>query len=152
DFANYWNHRFMHTALVWPVHAIHHSEPDVNGMTTFRVHALEDFVMGCSYVLLLTWLSIPADALGILGVVLILHNMYIHADLDWTHGPFELFFASPRFHRWHHADVPEARGKNLANVMPIFDVIFRTYYCPGPCTAPLGAVGVPENDPFRLFL
>lgn len=152
DLANYWNHRLMHTRWVWPVHAIHHSDPDVSGMTSFRVHALEGFVMGASYVLLLTWLRLPPDALAGLAAILILHNMYVHADLDWTHGPLELLIASPRYHRWHHADVPEAHGKNLANVIPLFDVLFGTYYCPGPCTAPLGAAGVPQHDPLRLFL
>ncbi len=152
DFANYWNHRLMHTPLLWPVHAIHHSDPDVSGMTTFRVHALEPVVMVCSHVVLLTWLGLPADALGPVGVFLILHNMYIHADLDWTHGPLELLVASPRFHRWHHADVPAHYGTNLANVIPLFDVAFGTYLVPGPCTAPLGAVGVPESNPLKLFL
>jgi len=152
DFANYWNHRLMHAPLLWPVHAIHHSDPDVSGMTTFRVHALEPVVMVCSHVVLLTWLGLPADALGPVGVFLILHNMYIHADLDWTHGPLELLVASPRFHRWHHADVPAHYGTNLANVIPLFDVAFGTYLVPGPCTAPLGAVGVPESNPLKLFL
>lgn len=151
DLANYWNHRLMHLPLLWPVHAIHHAEPDVNGMTSFRVHALEPFVMVSSHVLLLGWLSLPADALGVVATVLILHNMYVHADLDWHHGPLALLIASPRYHRWHHADVPEAYGKNLANVVPLFDVLFGTYHCPGPCDAPLGAAGVPR-DPLRLFL
>jgi sterol desaturase/sphingolipid hydroxylase (fatty acid hydroxylase superfamily) len=152
DFANYWNHRLLHCRLLWPVHAIHHSEPEMSGLTTFRMHALEGLVMSCSYVVLLTWLSIPPDALGVLAAVLLLHNMYTHADLNLTHGPLELLVASPRFHRWHHADVPEARGKNLANVIPLLDVVFGTYYCPGRCLAPLGAAGVPRHDPFRLFL
>lgn len=152
DLANYWNHRLMHTPLVWPVHAIHHSDPDVSGMTTFRVHALETLVMLGSHVVLLTWLGLPAEALGVLALVLVLHNMYVHTDVDWTHGPLELLVASPRFHRWHHADVPEAYGKNLANVIPLFDVVFGTYHCPGPCEVPLGAAGVPRHDPLRLFL
>lgn len=152
DFANYWNHRLMHTPLLWPVHAVHHSDPDVNGLTTFRVHALEPVVMVGSHVVLLTWLGLPADALGPVGIFLVLHNMYVHADLDWTHGPLELLIASPRFHRWHHADVPEHYGTNLANVIPLFDVAFGTYLVPGPCRAPLGAVGVPESNPLKLFL
>lgn len=152
DFANYWNHRLLHSPLLWPVHAIHHSDPDVNGMTTFRVHVLEAVVMTGSHILLLGWLSLPADAIGAMAVVLTLHNMYVHADLDWTHGPLELLVASPRFHRWHHADLPEHHGKNLANVIPLFDVLFGTYLVPGPCVAPLGATGVPPSNPVKLFL
>ncbi len=60
DFADYWNHRFMHTSWGWPTHAAHHSDTHVNGFTSFRIHFLESLVMSVSYILLLTWLQIPA--------------------------------------------------------------------------------------------
>ncbi|MEW6630580.1 MAG: sterol desaturase family protein [Pseudomonadota bacterium] len=150
DFANYWNHRLMHQPWLWPVHAIHHSDPVVNGMTSYRIHALESLVMWGSYTILLTWMGLPADALGVGAVLLALHNIYVHIDVDWGHGPFRLLIASPRFHRWHHADVPDAYGKNLANVIPLFDWMFGTYRVPGPCKAPLGATGIPRNDVLLL--
>ncbi len=152
DFANYWNHRLMHMDWLWPVHAIHHSETEMNGMTTYRVHFLESLVMNLSYVLLLSWLGLPKEALGIGVLFLSLHNVYTHMDLDWDHGPFRYLLASPRFHRWHHADVPEAHGKNLANIFPFYDVLFGTYYVPGTCDVKLGATGVPENDGAKLVL
>ena len=152
DFANYWNHRLMHMDWLWPVHAIHHSETEMNGMTTYRVHFLESLVMNLSYVLLLSWLGLPKEALGIGVLFLSLHNVYTHMDLDWDHGPFRYLLASPRFHRWHHADVPEAHGKNLSNIFPFYDVLFGTYYVPGTCDVKLGATGVPENDGAKLVL
>lgn len=152
DFANYWNHRFMHLRWIWPIHAIHHSDPDVNGLTAYRVHALEALVMWSSYVLLLTWLGLPADAIGIGAVLVMLHGIYVHVDVDWGHGPFALLLASPRFHRWHHADVEELYGKNLANIFPFFDWIFGTYHVPGRCQATLGARGVPQNDVAKLIM
>lgn len=152
DFANYWNHRAMHMKWLWPVHAIHHSDPHVNALTTYRVHVLETLVMWTSYTVLLTWLGLPADAIGIGAVLLVLHNIYVHVDVDWGHGPFRLLVASPRFHRWHHADVPEAYGKNLANVFPFFDWMFGTYRVPGRCDAPMGAGEVTSNDVVRLML
>jgi sterol desaturase/sphingolipid hydroxylase (fatty acid hydroxylase superfamily) len=54
--------------------------------------------------------------------------------------------ASPVYHRWHHADVPKAYGKNLANVMPIYDVMFGTYYNPGKCDARMGALKTGVED------
>lgn len=152
DFANYWNHRFMHLPWIWPIHAIHHSDTDVNGLTGYRVHALEGLVMWSSYVLLLTWLGLPSDAIGIGAVFVALHVIYVHIDADWGHGPFALLIASPRFHRWHHADVEELYGKNLANIFPFFDWMFGTYHVPGACRGPLGARGVPQNDVIRLML
>lgn len=151
DFADYWNHRLMHKSLLWPVHAIHHSEANMTGLTTYRVHFLEPFIMGVSYVILLSWLGMPKDVFGYGAIVLAMHNVYVHMDLDWSHGPFRLVLASPRYHRWHHANVPEAYGQNLANFFPIYDVIFGTYYVPGKCDAPLGADGVPDTDPVGLI-
>ena len=152
DFADYWNHRVMHSTWLWPIHAIHHSDREVNGLTTFRVHFLEAVVMKGSYILLLSWAGFSAEAATTGAVLLTMHNVYVHADLDWDHGPFKLLLASPHFHRWHHADVEEAYGKNLANTIPFFDYIFGTYYDPGKCEAEMGVPGVPHADVVALML
>jgi sterol desaturase/sphingolipid hydroxylase (fatty acid hydroxylase superfamily) len=152
DFVDYWNHRLMHTRWVWPVHAMHHSDPDVTALTTYRVHALEAVVMRASRILALSWLGFPKGALGLAAVFLLVHNAYVHVRVDWDHGPLRLWLASPRFHRWHHADVPALYGKNLANVFPFFDRLFGTYYDGGPCRAPMGVQGVPRNNVAQLML
>jgi sterol desaturase/sphingolipid hydroxylase (fatty acid hydroxylase superfamily) len=48
--------------------------------------------------------------------------------LDW--GPFRTVVASPRFHRWHHTDETAARDKNFAGLLPMWDILFGTYYMP----------------------
>jgi sterol desaturase/sphingolipid hydroxylase (fatty acid hydroxylase superfamily) len=152
DLVNYWGHRAMHTRWLWPMHAIHHSDPELTAFTTFRVHAFETLFGLGAFTLLLTWLGLPEDVLGGAAILLGLHNSYQHMDLDWGHGPFRLVIASPRYHRWHHADTPEAYGKNLANVFPFLDVLFGTYHVPGRCEHPVGAKGVPKNDVTKLML
>ncbi len=151
DLADYWNHRLMHVSFLWPIHAIHHSDHDVNGFTTFRIHLLEALVMQVSYIVLLSWAGIPAEAAAFGGALATIHNVYVHYNLDWDHGPFKLLLASPQFHRWHHADVEEAYGKNLANMLPIYDYIFGTYYEGGTCNEKMGIKGVPHADVVTLF-
>jgi sterol desaturase/sphingolipid hydroxylase (fatty acid hydroxylase superfamily) len=151
DFVIYWCHRFMHMRWLWPIHAIHHSDPDVNGFTTYRVHILEIVFCYALLALLLPWLGMPAEVSAMTGLSVVLLNAYVHFDVDWHHGPFKYLIASPRFHKWHHADTPEYYGKNLANIFPIFDVMFGTYHVPGPCNEPMGAVGVPENNFVKLM-
>ena len=144
DFADYWNHRLMHASKwLWPIHSIHHSDPHPTVLTVGRVHLLEPAVMQVSYLVLLAWLSLPPDVLASVAGLRILHNMYIHMNVDWDHGPFKYLIASPRYHRWHHANEPAAFGMNLANHFPIYDLLFGTYYVPGTCRAPVGAQGVP---------
>ena len=153
DFADYWSHRAMHTRWGWATHAAHHSDTHVNAFTGLRVHFLESILMTASYVVLLTWLQMP-QIIPIVALFYTIQGIYIHLDLPWDHGPLKYLFASPRFHRWHHADVPEAYGKNLASVVPLFDLMFGTYYNPGVCAAPMGAVktGVPDKNPLLIYI
>ncbi len=154
DFADYWCHRALHTRIGWPIHAVHHSDTHVNGFTAFRVHLLEVVTMKVFYIVLLTWIGIPTGLIVAAYVVASLHTAYVHFELDIDHGPFNWLIASPRFHRWHHADAPEAYGKNLANMIPLFDLMFGTYYRHDSCAEPMGAErdGIPDTDPVKLVL
>ena len=138
DFLDYWNHRLLHGRTLWPIHAVHHSDTDVNHTTSLRVHALEAVVMRLSYIPLATFLGLPGEAIAGGLLLHVLYNKYVHMDVDWDHGPLHYVLASPRWHRWHHADDPAAYGKNFAAVFPLWDLAFGTYYCPGRCTAKMG--------------
>lgn len=153
DFADYWNHRIMHTTWLWPTHAAHHSDTFVNAFTSFRVHFLESLVMGISYMVILSWMQIPAAA-PVVFLFAHLHNLYVHMNLPFRHGPFKLLIASPVYHRWHHADVKAAHGKNLANIMPVWDALFGTYYSDEPCREQMGALksGLSDKNPFLIFV
>lgn len=153
DFVAYWNHRILHTDWLWPAHAAHHSDTHVNAFTSFRVHILESIVGMVMQIVILTWLQMPA-AIPYVIVLTVLFNMYQHIDLDIHHGPLKYIIASPRYHRWHHADVPEAYGKNLADMFPFYDLAFGTYYVPGPCKEMMGATktGVEDKNILSLLV
>ena len=70
--------------------------------------------------------------MGVAGIVPVLTLMAIlvHANVDRDWGPFRAVIASPRFHRWHHTDETEARDKNFAGLLPLWDILFGTYYMP----------------------
>ncbi len=151
DFIDYWSHRLRHTPLFWPIHAVHHSDTQLHYLSWYRGHILEHVFAQAVYVLAASWLG--ADAKSIIAIVILkaLHQQYVHMDIDWTHGRLGWLIASPRFHRWHHADHPDAYGRNLAFIMPLWDRLFGTYYCPGPCREPLGFPGSP-GDNFRALM
>jgi sterol desaturase/sphingolipid hydroxylase (fatty acid hydroxylase superfamily) len=153
DLADYWNHRLMHTKWIWPIHAVHHSDTHVNGFTSFRVHTFELVYMQLSYVLLLTWAGFPSEQIALIYFYQALHNAYVHMELDIDHGPLNWLIASPRFHRWHHADNPAVFGKNLANHFVIYDMLFGTYHNPGTCKDPMGAKSddIPDHNALKLF-
>ena len=154
DFIYYWCHRLMHSTWGWPAHAAHHSDTHVNAFTAYRIHFIEYFLNTCAYFLLLTWLQIP-ETIPFVVMLTALHDQYLHMDVPFTHGPFKILIASPAYHRWHHADVPEAYGKNLANIMPIWDRMFGTHYTYDvvPDEVPMGAVktGIADKNPLMIY-
>lgn len=154
DFVYYWTHRLMHTKWGWPTHAAHHSDTHVNAFTTYRIHFFEFVTMVCSYFFLLTWMSIP-ETIPVVILFTSLHTVYVHMDLPFTHGPLRHIIASPAYHRWHHADVPEAYGKNLANIIPVWDKMFGTHYTYDlvPEAVEMGArkTGVEDKNPLQIL-
>lgn len=152
DFADYWNHRLLHLPGLWPIHAVHHSDPDMNHTTSLRLHILESFVMTASYTVILSWLGLPAIAAASLVLFHSLYNKFVHIDVDIHLGPLVRWIATPRFHQWHHANVPEAIDKNFANIFSFWDVVFGTYYVPGRCSVPLGIENSPNHNLIKLLL
>jgi sterol desaturase/sphingolipid hydroxylase (fatty acid hydroxylase superfamily) len=80
----------------------------------------------------------------------------VHANLNWTFGPFRYLLASPVFHRWHHTGVDQGGERNFAGTFPFIDLLFGTFYMPsGELPANYGTQGVPSDfvgqllHPFR---
>ncbi|MDJ0920813.1 MAG: sterol desaturase family protein [Henriciella sp.] len=152
DFVDYWSHRIRHTSVLWPMHAVHHSDTQMHYLSWYRAHIIELVVIQGGYLVLATWMGASPGAVAGVVIFRAFHQQYCHMKVDWSHGPFGLFLASPRFHRWHHADHPEAWNKNFSNIMPLWDRLFGTYYCPGKCDAPLGFAGNPGENFLQLLI
>jgi sterol desaturase/sphingolipid hydroxylase (fatty acid hydroxylase superfamily) len=137
DFFGYWRHRLQHTALLWPAHAVHHSDTRLTWFSLNRMHPV-DRLGTCLDLLLLTALGLPIWAVAVAVLVRHYYGYLIHADLPWTLGKAAWVFNSPVMHRWHHARDVEGSGANFATVFSVFDRAFGTLYAPGLCDQPLG--------------
>jgi sterol desaturase/sphingolipid hydroxylase (fatty acid hydroxylase superfamily) len=138
DFVGYWRHRLEHTALLWPAHAIHHSDERMTWTTLFRFHPLNRVTTALIDTSALALLGLPPFALAANMLVRHYYGMFIHMDLPWTYGPLGRVLVSPAMHRWHHVRNADGAGANFATVFSVFDQAFRTHHAPGPCTVPLG--------------
>lgn len=152
DFIDYWSHRIRHHQWLWPMHSVHHSDTTLQYMSWYRAHFIELIFAQVVYVVLASWLGASAGAVAGIVVLRALHQQYVHMDIDWTHGRLGWLIASPRFHRWHHADHAAAYDKNFANIMPLWDRLFGTYYCPGPCREKMGFPGNPGDNFMKLMV
>ena len=138
DFIGYWRHRLEHTPLLWPSHAVHHSDTEMTWLALERFHPINRFTTFFVDTVALILLGLPIEAVVANNLVRHYYGYFIHADLPWTYGPLAYIFVSPAMHRWHHAADPAAFDTNYATVFSVFDRAFGTYRVPGPCTAPLG--------------
>jgi len=159
DFSLYWVHRMLHTSVLWPAHAVHHSDPELHFLSWSRGHFTEQVVIAACLVFTSSWMGFRLEEIAGLALIKALHQYYVHSKLDWDHGIFRDVLVSPQMHRWHHAAVPEAYDRNFASIFPVFDRLFGTYYNPGSAIdVPTGIEDAPENDfvtqtlyPFRKW-
>lgn len=146
DVIQYWLHRAFHTRWLWPFHAIHHSPKELDWTATWRIHPVNfvfyetvagvvTLLLGCSPAALL--IIVPFNFFS---------AAFVHANLNWSFGPFRFVLASPVFHRWHHASDPKIHDKNFAPTFPFLDLMFGTFHMPaGELPDAYGAEGVPPD-------
>jgi len=153
DICIYWVHRWLHGGWRWPMHAVHHSDTDMNFMTWSRGHGLEQSFIAAAVLLGSSWLGLSITEVAVLASLRAFHQYYVHQNIDWNHGPFKHIIASPQYHRWHHADVREAWDKNFASIFPFLDILWGTHYHPhSAVNVPTGFPDTPKNDLIALIL
>ena len=130
DFLLYWFHRLYHGATMWKYHAVHHSSEELDWISAARFHPV-NILFGTVLVdvaLLLAGTS-PNVMLWV-GPFTTAHSAFVHANLNWTLGPFKYVLASPVFHRWHHTAADRGGSMNFAGTFPVLDLMFGTFYMP----------------------
>ena len=142
DFVGYWRHRMLHTGILWPVHAIHHSDTEVTWTTLARFHPLNRFFTIALDTIVLSFLGVPPGIIALNGIFRHYYGYYIHADFPWTYGPLRFLFVSPVMHRWHHVREVEGSGSNFTTVFALIDVVFGTFYMP---KRDVPALGITEH-------
>lgn len=146
DVIQYWVHRAFHDGALWPFHAIHHSATELDWTTAYRFHPV-NYVIYVSGVTAFVRLMGFSDAvfLAIAPLNFVVSTL-VHANLNWTFGPFRYVVASPVFHRWHHVRDLRVRNRNFAPTFPVLDLMFGTFYMPkGELPADYGVDGVPVH-------
>ena len=130
DFMLYWLHRMFHGSGFWKYHAVHHSSEELDWISAARFHPVNLFIgtIGVDVILLMAGIS-PNVMLWV-GPFNMFHSAFVHANLNWTLGPFKYVLASPVFHRWHHTAIEEGGSTNFAGTFPLWDILFGTFRMP----------------------
>ncbi|MBK8038146.1 MAG: sterol desaturase family protein [Verrucomicrobiaceae bacterium] len=130
DFTGYWTHRLFHRGRWWPFHAVHHSSEDLDWLGSVRVHPVNELVNKLSQAVPLLLMGFNPLVTLSTAPVLTFFAIFIHANVNWEFGPLRYVIATPVFHRWHHSREREAWDKNFAGLLPLWDILFGTFYMP----------------------
>ena len=156
DLYIYLFHRLQHRSLLlWRIHEAHHSVANVDWLSGVRSHVLEILINQTVEFAPIVLLGAAPQVAVLKGAVSAIWGMFIHSNVDARLGPLRYVLNGPEMHRWHHAVVQEAYGKNFGTKLTIWDWMFRTAYCPPGRKAPrygLSYTEYPEHFPEDYFV
>jgi len=146
DGLMYWWHRLAHRLpRLWAVHSVHHMPQRVNTLMAGRHHVfyapLGQLFIGVP--LLLVGLPTALFAWQVFSIVVV--QSLSHADVEFRIPRFmHRVLVTPQYHRLHHSADPGHANANFALMLPLWDILFGTFW--DPADAPVPAVGI-EGDP-----
>ena len=151
EFGFYWGHRWMHEVpLLWRFHSIHHSAEEMDWIVGTRAHPVDlVFTRLCGFVPLYA-LGLAQPAAGgqldtVTLVVLLVGTTwgyFIHANVRWRFGWLSALISTPAFHHCHHTN-DEHVDKNYASMLPIWDILFGSWYMPRKLWPPKYGISTP---------
>jgi sterol desaturase/sphingolipid hydroxylase (fatty acid hydroxylase superfamily) len=134
--VSYITHRISHrVGLLWRLHAVHHSDPEVDVTTTLRHHPLEQFVLGLmsgSVIVAAGFspLELAAFSWLAIAVQLVAHgNLAIPPRLE---AVLRRVVVTPDFHRLHHSRLRHETDGNYGTVFPFWDLLLGTAHYRSP--------------------
>jgi len=139
DFFFYWFHRALHKSkILWQHHKLHHMDEQVEAITLNRQNWIEVFIAAllifAPVALLFKFDERDPTQLGMLaGSFATVLGTFLgigHMNVRFQVGRASILFCSPQVHRIHHSRLPQHQDKNFAFALPLWDVLFGTYYAP----------------------
>ena len=131
DFAVWLQHLAMHRyPLLWRMHAVHHSDRDLDVTTALRFHPFELIV---STIYKSIWVAL----LGVPVIVVLLFELWLNANALFNHSNIQLpqavdrllrkILVTPDMHLIHHSIDRKDQNRNFGFALTIWDRVFKTY-------------------------
>jgi sterol desaturase/sphingolipid hydroxylase (fatty acid hydroxylase superfamily) len=130
QFLNYLIHIAFHRySWLWPIHAVHHSDVDVDVTTSYRHHPLEALVSLPVISPLILLLGVPVNVAVTFKVFEISATLFSHSNIripEALEKYLRLIILTPDFHRLHHCAEVRHTNSNYGSLLPWFDYLFGT--------------------------
>lgn len=127
DFCYYWLHRGGHrVAVLWAAHVVHHQSQHYNLSTALR-QTSSGALLGWVFYLPMAVIGVPPLLFGIVALVDLLYQFWVHTEQVGKLGWFDRVFCSPSNHRVHHAVNDDYLDKNYGGILVLWDRWFGTF-------------------------
>jgi sterol desaturase/sphingolipid hydroxylase (fatty acid hydroxylase superfamily) len=132
EFGHYWFHRFSHEqALVWRLHATHHSALRLYWLNATRFHPLDLLCLMTCQSAPLFLLGAPQQTLLMYALFSVVYGQIQHCNVALrTPRVVDWVFSTPGVHRWHHSTDPREGNNNYGAIFSLWDHVFRSFFRP----------------------
>lgn len=130
DILIYWTHKLSHeVGFFWRFHSIHHSSERMDWISGIRVHPFDGIIIAVPAVMLVA-AGFQLEVVGAAAIIQTIIGLFAHANVRWRLRPLHRIVMTPEFHHWHHSNTPESIHSNYAVFLPLWDMVWGTYYMP----------------------
>jgi sterol desaturase/sphingolipid hydroxylase (fatty acid hydroxylase superfamily) len=131
DLMRYGLHRCRHAVpFLWRLHALHHSDPDVDVTTSVRQHP-GDYLLGSAvFWVAVIVLNIPAIVSMIYALAVFAMEAVQHGNIrlpEWVERWLQPVLVTVDMHRIHHSVVFDQANANYGTVFSLWDRLFGTF-------------------------
>jgi sterol desaturase/sphingolipid hydroxylase (fatty acid hydroxylase superfamily)/uncharacterized membrane protein YhhN len=127
DFCYYWLHRAGHeSAVFWAAHVVHHQSQSYNLSTALR-QTSSGALLGWMFYLPMALAGVPPLVFGIVALVDLLYQYWVHTEHIGKLGWFDRWFCSPSNHRVHHALNDGHLDRNYGGILMVWDRLFGSF-------------------------
>ena len=124
--CQHWLHH--HVKWLWPFHAVHHAQQELNLFSDYRIHFMEFFVRLTVQVLPMLMLGLQAPEVTWWILLLVWHARLYHANIRTNFGWLRYLIVTPQSHRVHHSRSAEHLNRNYGAMLSVWDYLFATQY------------------------
>lgn len=116
------------SALLWRLHAVHHSVERMYGLNGLMKHPLHQAAEALAGTLPLLLLGMPVAVAAALAFAIAIQLLLQHSNVDMNVGPLRKVFAWAPLHRFHHLKYGRAGDVNFGLFFTVWDRLLGTAF------------------------
>ncbi len=131
DLVRYGVHVAHHAVpLLWRVHQVHHSDPDLDASTGLRFHPIELILTQGAYLAAVAICAPPVGAVLLTELLFCFQSFFSHANASLParlEKALRFVWVTPEMHRIHHSDQKREQRSNFGDLFPWWDRVLGSY-------------------------